>query len=70
LQVVQADIATIDSDAVVHPTNSDFYTGGEVGNGKFSAAEFVCVCMVNQQPQACCSYADLHLFLTSSSPDR
>ncbi|XP_039190803.1 core histone macro-H2A.1 isoform X4 [Crotalus tigris] len=32
LQVVQADIATIDSDAVVHPTNSDFYTGGEVGS--------------------------------------
>ncbi|XP_026552294.1 core histone macro-H2A.1 isoform X3 [Pseudonaja textilis] len=32
LQVVQADIATIDSDAVVHPTNSDIYTGGEVGS--------------------------------------
>nr|XP_036871774.1 core histone macro-H2A.1 isoform X3 [Manis javanica] len=32
LQVVQADIASIDSDAVVHPTNTDFYTGGEVGN--------------------------------------
>ncbi|XP_053153260.1 core histone macro-H2A.1 isoform X2 [Hemicordylus capensis] len=32
LQVVQADIATIDSDAVVHPTNSDFYIGGEVGS--------------------------------------
>ncbi|XP_006631838.2 core histone macro-H2A.1 isoform X2 [Lepisosteus oculatus] len=32
LQVVQADIANIDSDAVVHPTNSDLYTGGEVGN--------------------------------------
>ncbi|XP_036279240.1 core histone macro-H2A.1 isoform X3 [Pipistrellus kuhlii] len=32
LQVVQADIASIDSDAVVHPTNNDFYTGGEVGN--------------------------------------
>ncbi|XP_030649871.1 core histone macro-H2A.1 isoform X1 [Chanos chanos] len=32
LQVVQADIATIDSDAVVHPTNSTFYTGGEVGS--------------------------------------
>nr|XP_015205066.1 PREDICTED: core histone macro-H2A.1 isoform X3 [Lepisosteus oculatus] len=30
LQVVQADIANIDSDAVVHPTNSDLYTGGEV----------------------------------------
>lgn len=51
MQVVQADIATIDSDAVVHPTNSDFYTGGEVGNGEFSAAQSVCVCMVNQQPQ-------------------
>lgn len=32
LQVVQADIATIDSDAVIHPTNSSLYTGGEVGN--------------------------------------
>ncbi|XP_036444079.1 core histone macro-H2A.1 isoform X2 [Colossoma macropomum] len=32
LQVVQADIATIDSDAVVHPTNSSLYTGGEVGS--------------------------------------
>ncbi|XP_041123189.1 core histone macro-H2A.1-like isoform X2 [Polyodon spathula] len=32
LQVVQADIATIDSDAVIHPTNTDLYTGGEVGN--------------------------------------
>ncbi|XP_051050151.1 core histone macro-H2A.1 isoform X4 [Phodopus roborovskii] len=32
LQVVQADIASIDSDAVVHPTNTDFYIGGEVGN--------------------------------------
>ncbi|XP_043925156.1 core histone macro-H2A.1 isoform X2 [Protopterus annectens] len=32
LQVVQADISLIDSDAVVHPTNSDLYTGGEVGN--------------------------------------
>ncbi|XP_066501803.1 core histone macro-H2A.1 isoform X2 [Hoplias malabaricus] len=32
LQVVQADIATIDSEAVVHPTNSNFYTGGEVGS--------------------------------------
>lgn len=29
LQVVQADIAAIGSDAVVHPTNTDFYTGGE-----------------------------------------
>lgn len=32
LQVVQADIATIDSDAVIHPTNSSFHTGGEVGS--------------------------------------
>ncbi|XP_072517566.1 core histone macro-H2A.1 isoform X2 [Salminus brasiliensis] len=32
LQVVQADIATIDSDAVVHPTSSSLYTGGEVGS--------------------------------------
>lgn len=31
LQVVQADIATIESEAVVHPTNSTFYMGGEVG---------------------------------------
>uniref|UniRef100_A0A7N4PIM2 MacroH2A.1 histone n=1 Tax=Sarcophilus harrisii TaxID=9305 RepID=A0A7N4PIM2_SARHA len=43
LQVVQADIATIDSDAVVHPTNSDFYIGGEVGNTleKKGGKEFV-----------------------------
>ncbi|XP_026888662.1 core histone macro-H2A.1 isoform X2 [Electrophorus electricus] len=32
LQVVQADIATIDSEAVVHPTNSAFFMGGEVGS--------------------------------------
>ncbi|XP_057215904.1 core histone macro-H2A.1 isoform X2 [Triplophysa rosa] len=32
LQVVQADIATIESEAVVHPTNSTFYMGGEVGS--------------------------------------
>ncbi|XP_046870387.1 core histone macro-H2A.1 isoform X3 [Hypomesus transpacificus] len=30
LQVVQADISTVVSDAVVHPTNSSFYTGGQV----------------------------------------
>ncbi|KAM8972932.1 core histone macro-H2A.1 isoform 2-T2 [Pelodytes ibericus] len=43
LQVVKADIATIDSDAVVHPTNSDLYTGGEVGNAleKKGGKEFV-----------------------------
>ncbi|XP_069725453.1 core histone macro-H2A.1 isoform X3 [Phaenicophaeus curvirostris] len=43
LQVVQADIASIDSDAVVHPTNSDFYTGGEVGSTleKKGGKEFV-----------------------------
>ncbi|XP_062414074.1 core histone macro-H2A.1 isoform X4 [Pungitius pungitius] len=28
LQVVQADISMVDSDAVVHPTNSSFYSGG------------------------------------------
>ncbi|KAK3524224.1 hypothetical protein QTP70_023583, partial [Hemibagrus guttatus] len=32
LQVVQADISSINSDAVVHPTNSTFHTGGEVGS--------------------------------------
>ncbi|XP_062393238.1 core histone macro-H2A.1 [Sardina pilchardus] len=32
LQVVQADIAAIDSEAVIHPTNASLYTGGEVGN--------------------------------------
>lgn len=32
LQVVQADISTVESDAVVHPTNSSLYTGGEVGS--------------------------------------
>lgn len=32
LQVVKADIATLESDAVVHPTGSDLYTGGEVGS--------------------------------------
>lgn len=31
LQVVQADISIVESDAVVHPTNSSLYTGGEVG---------------------------------------
>ncbi|XP_006166903.1 core histone macro-H2A.1 isoform X3 [Tupaia chinensis] len=43
LQVVQADIASIDSDAVVHPTNTDFYSGGEVGNTleKKGGKEFV-----------------------------
>ncbi|XP_062826415.1 core histone macro-H2A.1 isoform X4 [Anolis carolinensis] len=43
LQVVQADIAMIDSDAVVHPTNTDFYTGGEVGSAleKKGGKEFV-----------------------------
>ncbi|KAF7670367.1 hypothetical protein LDENG_00228410 [Lucifuga dentata] len=29
--VVQADISIVESDAVVHPTNSSLYTGGEVG---------------------------------------
>ncbi|KAM9450867.1 core histone macro-H2A.1 isoform 1-T4 [Clarias gariepinus] len=32
LQVVQADISAINSDAVVHPTNSTYHTGGEVGS--------------------------------------
>ncbi|XP_049448311.1 core histone macro-H2A.1 isoform X3 [Epinephelus fuscoguttatus] len=32
LQVVRADISIMESDAVVHPTNSSFYTGGEVGS--------------------------------------
>ncbi|KAG9266180.1 core histone macro-H2A.1 isoform X2 [Astyanax mexicanus] len=43
LQVVQADITTIDSDAVIHPTNSSLYTGGEVGSAleKKGGKEFV-----------------------------
>ncbi|XP_053318359.1 core histone macro-H2A.1 isoform X2 [Spea bombifrons] len=43
LQVVKADIANIDSDAVVHPTSSELYTGGEVGNAleKKGGKEFV-----------------------------
>nr|XP_045007823.1 core histone macro-H2A.1 isoform X3 [Jaculus jaculus] len=42
-QVVQADIASIGSDAVVHPTNNDLYIGGEVGNTleKKGGKEFV-----------------------------
>ncbi|XP_010735842.1 core histone macro-H2A.1 isoform X2 [Larimichthys crocea] len=32
LQVVQADISIVESDAVVHPTSSSLYTGGEVGS--------------------------------------
>ncbi|KAM9728029.1 core histone macro-H2A.1 isoform 3-T4 [Menidia menidia] len=32
LQVVQADISIVESDAVVHPTNTSLYTGGEVGS--------------------------------------
>ncbi|XP_019728866.1 core histone macro-H2A.1 isoform X2 [Hippocampus comes] len=32
LQVVQADISIVESDAVVHPTNSALYLGGEVGS--------------------------------------
>ncbi|KAF5894655.1 core histone macro-H2A.1, partial [Clarias magur] len=32
LQVVQADISAINSDAVVHPTNSTYHMGGEVGS--------------------------------------
>ncbi|XP_060911416.1 core histone macro-H2A.1 isoform X3 [Labrus mixtus] len=34
LQVVQADISIVESDAVVHPTNSSLYTGGEVTRWK------------------------------------
>ncbi|XP_046870386.1 core histone macro-H2A.1 isoform X2 [Hypomesus transpacificus] len=43
LQVVQADISTVVSDAVVHPTNSSFYTGGQVGKAleKKGGKEFV-----------------------------
>ncbi|KAL1252358.1 hypothetical protein QQF64_017051 [Cirrhinus molitorella] len=42
LQVVQADIASIESEAVVHPTNSTFYMGGEVGSAleKIGGKEF------------------------------
>ncbi|XP_051959682.1 core histone macro-H2A.1 [Xyrauchen texanus] len=32
LQVIKADLATMESEAVVHPTNSTFYMGGEVGS--------------------------------------
>uniref|UniRef100_A0A8C9ZEQ8 MacroH2A.1 histone n=1 Tax=Sander lucioperca TaxID=283035 RepID=A0A8C9ZEQ8_SANLU len=32
LQVVRADISIVESDAVVHPTNSSLYAGGEVGS--------------------------------------
>ncbi|XP_051533966.1 core histone macro-H2A.1-like isoform X2 [Myxocyprinus asiaticus] len=32
LQVIQADLATMESEAVVHPTNSIFHMGGEVGS--------------------------------------
>ncbi|KAM4546288.1 core histone macro-H2A.1 isoform 2-T3 [Fundulus diaphanus] len=32
LQVVQADISAVESDAVIHPTNSSLYSGGEVGS--------------------------------------
>uniref|UniRef100_A0A3Q3B777 MacroH2A.1 histone n=1 Tax=Kryptolebias marmoratus TaxID=37003 RepID=A0A3Q3B777_KRYMA len=32
LQVVQADISIVESDAVVHPTNSSLFSGGEVGS--------------------------------------
>uniref|UniRef100_A0A3P9ADI6 Macro domain-containing protein n=2 Tax=Esox lucius TaxID=8010 RepID=A0A3P9ADI6_ESOLU len=43
LQVVQADISTVGSEAVVHPTNSSLYTGGEVGGAleKKGGKEFV-----------------------------
>ncbi|XP_034539124.1 core histone macro-H2A.1 isoform X3 [Notolabrus celidotus] len=43
LQVVQADISIVESDAVVHPTNSSLYAGGEVGAAleKKGGKEFV-----------------------------
>ncbi|XP_072256833.1 core histone macro-H2A.1 isoform X2 [Pyxicephalus adspersus] len=43
LQVVKADIANLESDAVVHPTGSDIYTGGEVGSAleKKGGKEFI-----------------------------
>ncbi|RXN28521.1 core histone macro- isoform X1 [Labeo rohita] len=47
LQVVQADIASIESEAVVHPTNSTFYMGGEVAamtSGYGLPAKFVIHC--------------------------
>ncbi|XP_061755078.1 core histone macro-H2A.1 isoform X2 [Nerophis ophidion] len=43
LQVVQADISIVESDAVIHPTNASLYTGGEVGSAleKKGGKEFV-----------------------------
>ncbi|XP_044079184.1 core histone macro-H2A.1 isoform X4 [Siniperca chuatsi] len=43
LQVVQADISIVESDAVVHPTSSSLYTGGEVGSAleKKGGKEFI-----------------------------
>ncbi|KAM6970406.1 core histone macro-H2A.1 isoform 1-T1 [Aplochiton taeniatus] len=43
LQVVQADLSRFESDAIVHPTSSTFYTGGEVGAAleKKGGKEFV-----------------------------
>ncbi|CAJ1063674.1 core histone macro-H2A.1 isoform X3 [Xyrichtys novacula] len=43
LQVVQADISIVESDAVIHPTNSSLYTGGEVGTAleKKGGKEFI-----------------------------
>ncbi|XP_054481401.1 core histone macro-H2A.1 isoform X4 [Anoplopoma fimbria] len=43
LQVVQADISSVESDAVVHPTNSSLYSGGEVGSAleKKGGKEFI-----------------------------
>ncbi|CAH3182396.1 unnamed protein product [Porites evermanni] len=32
LSVIQGDIAAIEADAIVHPTNATFYLGGEVGS--------------------------------------
>lgn len=30
--MIQCDIAIVEADALVHPTNASFYLGGEVGS--------------------------------------
>lgn len=42
LTVIQCDIATVEADALVHPTNASFYLGGEVGSAleKAGGSEF------------------------------
>ncbi|CAJ1063675.1 core histone macro-H2A.1 isoform X3 [Xyrichtys novacula] len=47
LQVVQADISIVESDAVIHPTNSSLYTGGEVGKGTFVTTETASACLLS-----------------------